>query len=64
MNLLRKTKEEHYANLDERKTLPMIKFQKTVKPIHCKLLKPQFDKTKFKWPPLQIPRLSPEKFCR
>ena len=32
--------------IDEKKTLPMIKFWKTVKLIHCKLLEPQFDKKK------------------
>ena len=46
MTLLRKTKNELYANLDGKKTLPMIIFWKTIKPISCKLTKPQFDKKK------------------
>ena len=42
----------------------MIKLWKTIKPVQCKLLKPRFDKNKFKWPPLQIPTLSPRKILR
>ena len=48
----------------KKKKLPMIKLWKTIKPIQCKLLKPRFDKNKFKWPPLQIPTLSPRKILR
>ena len=47
---------------DKKKSLPMIKFWKTVKPIHCKLLNLNLIKTNSDGYPYKFPRCPPEKF--